>query len=128
MGRNSTYLLAVKCTCGPSFVVFLCSCVDGFIRVFVLALFVSRLSLLWNLGRTVFHYENTTIQIYRKFHLQKLKLFLIKNSDIFHISDQKHRLWVLVSEAVLTSTHNLCFCAEIKKIIINTPVNPSFLI
>ena len=34
------------------------------------------------------HYENTPIQIYRKFHLQKLKNFQIKNSDIFHISAQ----------------------------------------
>ena len=35
-----------------------------------------------------YHYENTPIQIYRKFHLQKLKKFQIKNSDIFHISAQ----------------------------------------
>ena len=34
------------------------------------------------------HYENTPIQIYRKFHLQKLKIFQIKNSYIFHISAQ----------------------------------------
>ena len=34
------------------------------------------------------HYENTPIQIYRKFHLQKLKIFRLKNSDIFHISAQ----------------------------------------
>ena len=34
------------------------------------------------------HYENTPIQIYRKFHLQKLKIFSLKNSDIFHISSQ----------------------------------------
>ena len=34
------------------------------------------------------HYENTPIQIYRKFHLQKLKIFRLKNSDIFHISVQ----------------------------------------
>ena len=34
------------------------------------------------------HYENTPIQIYRKFHLQKLKNIQIKNSDIFHISAQ----------------------------------------
>ena len=33
-------------------------------------------------------YENTPIQIYRKFHLQKLKFFQIKNSDIFHIAAQ----------------------------------------
>ena len=34
------------------------------------------------------HYENTPIQIYRKFHLKKLNFFQIKNSDIFHISAQ----------------------------------------
>ena len=34
------------------------------------------------------HYENTPIQICRKFHLQKLKNFQMKNSDIFHISAQ----------------------------------------
>ena len=33
------------------------------------------------------HYENTPIQIYIKFHLQKLKIS-DKNSDIFHISAQ----------------------------------------
>ena len=36
----------------------------------------------------VAHYGNTPIQIYRKFHLQKLKNFQMKNSDIFHISAQ----------------------------------------
>ena len=34
------------------------------------------------------HYENTPIQIYRKFHLQKLRIFSDKNYDIFHISAQ----------------------------------------
>ena len=34
------------------------------------------------------HYENTPIQIYRNFHLQKPENFQIKNSDIFHISAQ----------------------------------------
>ena len=34
------------------------------------------------------HYENTPIQIYRKFHLQKTENFQIKSSDIFHISAQ----------------------------------------
>ena len=33
------------------------------------------------------HYENMPFQIYRKFHLQKLKIS-DKNSDIFHISAQ----------------------------------------
>ena len=36
----------------------------------------------------VLHYENMPIQIYRKFHLQKMKIFRKKNSDIFHISAQ----------------------------------------
>ena len=34
------------------------------------------------------HYENTPIQIYRKFHLQKIEKNSYKNSDIFHISAQ----------------------------------------
>ena len=46
-----------------------------------------------NLGTHLFshyglHYKNTPVQIYRKFQLQKLKIFEIKNSDIFHISAQ----------------------------------------
>ena len=48
--------------------------------------------------------------------------FQIKISDIFHISAQN-----ILDEAVLTSTHNLCFCAEIRKIMY-TQVNPSFTI
>ena len=35
-----------------------------------------------------YHYENTPIQIYRKFYLQKLKIFRYKKFDIFHISAQ----------------------------------------
>ena len=40
------------------------------------------------LMRARHHYENTPIQIYGKFHLQKTENFQIKNSDIFHISAQ----------------------------------------
>ena len=36
----------------------------------------------------LYHYESTPIQIYRKFHLQKLRNIRIKNSDIFYISAQ----------------------------------------
>ena len=36
----------------------------------------------------IHHYENTPIQIYGKFHLQKTENFQIKNSDIFYISVQ----------------------------------------
>ena len=34
------------------------------------------------------HYENTPVQIYRKFHRQNTESFQIKHSDIFHISAQ----------------------------------------
>ena len=36
-----------------------------------------------NFLKLMTHYENTPIQIYRKFYLQKLIFFKIKNSDIF---------------------------------------------
>ena len=55
------------------------------------------------------------IQIYRKFHLQKLKNIQIKNSDIFHISAQNIDCgYSLEAEAVLMSTHNL-FLSRNKK-------------
>ena len=58
--------------------------------------------------------------------------FQIKNSDIFHISAQNlHCEYSLEppwrGEAVLTSTHNLCFEQKIRKIMY-TPVNPNFTI
>ena len=39
-------------------------------------------------GSILIHYENTPIQIYRKFHLLKTENFQTKNFDIFHISAQ----------------------------------------
>ena len=42
--------------------------------------------LLYNDRQLYTHYENTPIQIYRKFHLQNSEHFQKKNSDIFHIS------------------------------------------
>ena len=45
------------------------------------------------------HYDNTSIHIYRKFHLQKLKIFifLLKNIDCGYSLEpprpKKHRLW-----------------------------------
>ena len=52
-----------------------------------------KMSQLWNIAcmthQKKVHYENTPIQIYRKFHIQKLRIFQIKNNfDIFHTSDQ----------------------------------------
>ena len=66
------------------------------------------------------HY-NDNISFQRCCPLRKLKIlppkkienFQIKNSYIFHISTQKHRLWALVRTA---------------SAIMYTPVNPSFTI
>ena len=57
----------------------------------------------------------------------KNESFLMKNSDIFHISAQNIDCGYLLElvEAVLTSTQNPCFWAKIRKIMY-TPVNPSF--
>ena len=55
----------------------------------------------------ILHYENTHIQIYCKFYHQKLKVFR-KNSDLFHNPAQNIDCGYSF-EAVLTSTHNLCF-------------------
>ena len=47
------------------------------------------------------------------FHIGKLRFTGVY--IIFLISSQKHRLWVLVRTAVLTSTHNLCFELKYEK-------------
>ena len=73
------------------------------------------------------HYENTAIQMYRKFHLQKLKIFRQKKARIVLIFLFKHRLWVVVRTASsrrFLRVHNLCFWAEIRKIM-NT-LKPQF--
>ena len=79
------------------------------------------------------HYENTPIQIYRKFHPQKLKIFKKnkqKNSDIFHISAQNIDCGYSL-ETPRQGGSNECtqsmFCAERRKILY-TPVNPSFTV
>ena len=84
---------------------------------------------------------NTPIQIFWKFTTKKWK-FSDKNSDIFYISAQSidcgyslepprwggsYEYPNRLGEAVLTSTRNLYFWAEIRKIMY-TPVNPSFTI
>ena len=68
------------------------------------------------------------IQIYWKIYHQKNENFQIKSSDIFHISTQNIDCGYSLEpprrvEAVLTSTHNLSFWAEIRY---TPPVNPSF--
>ena len=48
-------------------------------------------------------------------HFYIAKLGITGVYIIFLISAQKHRLWVLVTESVLTSTHNLCFEPKYEK-------------
>ena len=55
------------------------------------------------------HYENTPMQYTAIFHGRKNDNFQMKIFDIFLNFCSKHRLWVL------TSTHNLCFGAKIRK-------------
>ena len=67
---------------------------------------------IWYIGK---HYENKPIQIYWKFYHQKNESFQMKNSNFFHISAQNIDCGYSLEpprrgdEAVLTSTHNLCF-------------------
>ena len=63
------------------------------------------------------HYENTSMQYTAIFHGWINDNFQIK-IDIFLSFCSKHRLWVHVRTAVLTTTHNLCFRAKIRKLCI----------
>ena len=68
------------------------------------------------------------IKIYRKFHLQKLKIFRLKTSDIYHMSAQNIDCGYSLEpprRGGSNEYHNLWFWAEIKKIMY-TPINPSF--
>ena len=64
------------------------------------------------------HYENKPIQIYWIFYYQKNKNFQIKSSDIFIFLLKTEFGYSLEAsaKAVLTSIHNLCFSAEMRKI------------
>ena len=76
------------------------------------------------------HYENTPIQIYEKFHLQKTEFFQIKNFDIFHISAQNIDCGYSLEPPRRGGSNEYpqsMFYAVIRKIMY-TPVNPSFTI
>ena len=80
--------------------------------------------------RIALHYENTPIQIYRKFHLQNLKIFRYKNSDIFHTSAQNIDCGYSLEPPRRGGSNEYpqsMFWAEIWKIMY-TSVNPSFTI
>ena len=75
----------VAACCGPSF---LCFILSGVLLLRLVALVWHCEHLVVEEGAGYFHYENTHIQIYWKFYLQKTENFQIKISDIFHISAQ----------------------------------------
>ena len=53
---------------------------------------------------------------------RKGAFFHPKNADLFLISRRIHMLWVLTSEALLMSTHNICIRREIRKILCGYPL------
>ena len=76
------------------------------------------------------HYENTPIQIYRQFHLRKLKIFQIKSSDIFHITAQNIDCGYSLEPPRRGGSNEYpqsMFLSRNKKIMY-TPANPSFTI
>ena len=82
--------------------------------------------------KCLWHYENTPIQIYRKLHLQKLKIFRKKNSDIFfYISAQNIDCGYSLEPPRRGGSNEYpqsMFLSRNKKQIMYTPVNPSFTI
>ena len=82
-------------------------------------------------SNTNWHYENTPIKYTENFTAKKKnESFQKKNSDIFHISAQNIDCGYSLEpprRGGSNGYHNLCFWAEIKKIMY-TPVNSSFII
>ena len=76
-----------------------------------------------------YHYAYMPVQYTAIFHGRKNDNFQMKNCDIFLIFAQNiDRGYTLeLSEAVPTSTNDLCFRAKIRTKM-KTPVNPSFSI
>ena len=118
-----TYLLWVSIETGVSIVPFRCfyswpfQCISVTVQ--------SRLSAL-----VMFHYENTPVQIYWKFHHQKIWKFSNKNSDIFHISAQNIDCRYSLEPPRRGGSNEYpqsMFWAEIWKIMY-TPVNSSFTV
>ena len=87
---------------------------------------------MWRCGNPILrcHYENTPMQICRKFHLQKTEKIQIKTSDIFHISAQNIDCGYSLEPPRRGGSNEYpqsMFWAEIWKIMY-TPVNPRFTI
>ena len=80
----------------------------------------------WVPGNQVLHYANISVQYIAIFQGCKNDYFQMKIFDFFLIFAQNIDCGYTL-EPVLTSTHNLCFGAKIRKKMY-TPVNPSFTI
>ena len=96
---------------------------------------------IWAGAQHILHITKTRLFKYTEnFTTKKMAIFQIKKSDIFQISTQNidcgyslepprrggsNEYTQSMFEAVLTRTHNLCFRAEIRKIMY-TPANPIF--
>ena len=77
------------------------------------------------------HSENLPIQIYWKFYHQKMKIFQIKNSDIFHNSVQNIDCGYSLEPPRRGGSNEYpqsMFLSRNKKKLMYTPVNPSFTI
>ena len=73
------------------------------------------------------YYENLPMQYSANIIFSAIKLKISSQSFLyFSYVCSKHRLWVHVAEAVLTSTHNLCFGSKIRKKNRYTSLYPSF--
>ena len=62
-----------------------------------------------------YHYENMPMSYTAIYHRCKTNNYQMKNCDIFFIFAQNSDCGYTITEAVLTSTHNLCFRAKIRK-------------
>ena len=61
------------------------------------------------------HYENTPMQYTAIFYGRKNDNFQMKSCEILYIFAQNIDRGYMLTEAVLMSTHNLCFRAKIRK-------------
>ena len=96
-------------------------CVSCFLRIPPYKVYLSSLQLVLSALSLRKHAYSNRLKTWK---------FSDKNSDIFHIYDQNIDCGYSLEpprRGVLTSIHNLCFWAEIIKIMY-TPVNPSFTV
>ena len=97
-----------------------------------LSIWLSSFTIPWSVNglRSRTRFEKHAYSNMLKISPSKTESFSDKNSDIFHISAQNKDCGYSLKpprRVLLKCTHNLCFWAEIRKIVY-TPVKPSFTI